>query len=61
VRPGFVGQSMVVHADIILHFMADGSDGGVPASHLYVRRSFAQYLHDWLADAALEFGVGEAA
>jgi sarcosine oxidase subunit gamma len=60
VRPGFVGQSMVVHADVILHLMADGSDGQVPAAHLYVRRSFAPYLRDWLADAALEFGVGEA-
>lgn len=61
VRPGFVGQSVVVHADVILHLMADGSDGQVPTVHLYVRRSFAQYLRDWLADAALEFGVGEAA
>jgi sarcosine oxidase subunit gamma len=61
VRPGFVGQSVVVHADVILHLMADGADGQPPAAHLYVRRSFAQYLHDWLADAALEFGVGEAA
>lgn len=61
VRPGFVGQSVVMHADVIVHLMADGSDGQAPSVHLYVRRSFAPYLRDWLADAALEFGVAELA
>jgi len=55
---GSVAQSMVAQADVILH-RADDADGA-PRLRLYVRRSFAQYLWDWLADAALEYGVGEA-
>lgn len=52
---GSVAQSMIVQADVVLH-RTDDVDG-VPRLRIYVRRSFAQYLWDWLADAALEYGV----
>jgi len=54
---GSVAQSMVGQADIVLH-RTDDVDGA-PRLRIYVRRSFAQYLWDWLADGALEYGVGE--
>ena len=53
---GSVAQSMICQADVVLH-RADDVDG-VPRLRIYVRRSFAQYLWDWLADAGLEYGVG---
>jgi len=54
---GSVAQSMVGQADIVLH-RTDDVDGA-PRLRIYVRRSFAQYLWDWLADGALEYGAGE--
>lgn len=61
VRPGFVGQSLLGPVDIILHLIADQESGGDPLVHLYVRRSFAAFLWEWLADAGLEHGVGPLA
>lgn len=55
--PGSVAQSMIAQADVILHRTDDA--GGAPRLRLYVRRSFAQYLWDWLADAGLEYGVSQ--
>lgn len=54
---GSVAQSVVCHADVILHRLDDAD--GAPRLRVYVRRSFAQYLWDWLADAGQEYGVGE--
>ena len=53
---GRVAQSVIAQADAILHQTADdGGDG--PAFEIHVRRSFAEYLWLWLADAAREYGV----
>jgi len=49
---GRVAQSLVGPVDVILHQTAPD------AYDLYVRRSFAPYLWQWLEDAALEFGPG---
>ena len=54
--PGRVAQTIVAQADVIVHRVDDGA--GVAEFDLHVRRSFAEYLWLWLADAALEYGVG---
>ncbi|NNG06032.1 MAG: hypothetical protein HKM95_18270 [Inquilinus sp.] len=54
--PGRVAQSVIAQADAVIHQTAD--DGGGPVFEIHVRRSFAEYLWLWLADAALEFGLG---
>jgi sarcosine oxidase subunit gamma len=56
---GSVAQSMLSQADVILHRLDDAD--GTFKLRLYIRRSFAQYAWDWLADAGLEYGVGTAA
>jgi sarcosine oxidase subunit gamma len=53
--PGFVAQTLVAQADTIVHLVSDKAGGSL--FHLYVRRSFAAYLRDWLADAALEYAA----
>jgi len=54
--PGRVAQTLVAQADVILHRIDDGA--GEAIFDIHVRRSFAEYLWQWLADAALEYGVG---
>ena len=55
--PGRVAQSVVAQVDVILHQVA-GDDGVAgPAFDLIVRRSFAEYLWQILADAGREYGV----
>lgn len=54
--PGRVAQTLVAQADVILYRIDDGADEA--AFDIHVRRSFAEYLWLWLADAALEYGVG---
>ncbi len=54
--PGRVAQTIVAQADVILHRVDDGS--GEASFDIHVRRSFAEYLWLWLADAGLEYGVG---
>ena len=55
--PGRVAQSVVAQVDVILHQVA-GDDGAAgPAFDLIVRRSFAEYLWQILADAGREYGV----
>ncbi len=54
--PGRVAQTIVAQADAIVHRVDDGSGDG--EFDVHVRRSFAEYLWLWLADAALEYGVG---
>ncbi len=52
---GRVAQSLIGAVDMILECLADGAGGRMFL--LFVRRSFAQYTWDWLADGALEFGL----
>ena len=54
--PGRVAQTIIAQADVILH-RTDGGDAEA-AFDIHVRRSFAEYLWQWLADASLEYGVG---
>ncbi len=54
--PGRVAQTILAQADVILHRVDDG--GGDASFDIHVRRSFAEYLWLWLADAGLEYGVG---
>ncbi len=56
---GRVAQSLLGKADMILERRPDGADG-VPVYQVTVRRSFARYAWDWLADGALEFGLAVA-
>jgi len=49
---GHCAQTHLSKAAIILHQSDDA-----PSFHLYVRRSFSDYLWHWLEDAAREFGV----
>ena len=49
--PGRCAQSHLAHANIILWQSDD-----TPSYQIFVRRSFARYLWDWLVDAALEVG-----
>ena len=52
---GQVAQSLIGSVDMILECMADETEGR--AFLIFVRRSFAQYTWDWLADGAVEFGL----
>ena len=55
--PGRVAQSVVAQVEVILHQVV-GDDGAAgPAFDLTVRRSFAEYLWQILADAGREYGV----
>ena len=55
--PGRLAQTLIAQADVILHRIEDGG-ADEPAFDIHVRRSFAEYLWHWLADAAIEYGVG---
>jgi len=52
---GHCAQSHLAKAAITLHQVGDA-----PAFDLYTRRSFADYLWRWLADAAGEYGLAVA-
>ena len=49
---GDCAQSTLAKATVILHQTSDE-----PTYDIYVERSFASYLWDWLEDAALEYGL----
>lgn len=53
---GHCAQSHLSKTAILLHQVSDDDRAG-PGFDLYTRRSFADYLWRWLADAALEYGV----
>ncbi|GIH17550.1 sarcosine oxidase subunit gamma [Rugosimonospora africana] len=52
---GRCAQTLLAHAQIVLVAVDDGTSGAEPAYHLLVRSSFANYLADWLEDAAVEY------
>jgi sarcosine oxidase subunit gamma len=60
-RAGACAQSILAKAGVTLHLFAGesaaqaGTEG--PVFDIYVLRSFAEYLWDWLEDAAGEYGV----
>lgn len=51
-KPGDCAQSTLAKATVILHQTSDE-----PGYDIYVERSFASYLWDWLEDASLEYGL----
>ena len=51
-KAGDCAQSTLAKANIILHQVSDD-----PSYDIYVERSFASYLWDWLEDASLEYGL----
>ncbi|MFW5679990.1 MAG: sarcosine oxidase subunit gamma [Pseudomonadota bacterium] len=53
---GFAGRTLVEKAEVILHRRPDRA--GCPVFWLFVGRSFAGYLWDWLLEAGREYGVG---
>ena len=53
---GQCAQSRIAKADAIIHQLDD-----TPSFDLIVRRSFAEYLWSWLADAAGEYGIAVSA
>lgn len=48
---GRVARTLVAHASVILHQTSDD------AYEIYVRRSYADYLWQWLMDAGQMFGI----
>lgn len=52
---GRCAQSSLAHAHVLLHQLDDA-----PTFDLYVHRSFADYLWQWLEDAATEYGLAIA-
>ncbi len=51
-KPGQCAQSTFAKALVIIH-----QTSAAPAYHIYVERSFADYLWMWLEDAAAEYGL----
>ena len=49
---GQCAQAPLARAHVLLHQV-----GETPAYHVYVHRSFADYVYAWLHDAASEYGV----
>ena len=54
--PDRVAQSLIGKADAIIERRADDADDA-PRYEITVRRSFARYTWEWLADGAREFGL----
>ena len=50
-KPGTVAGTLLARASVTLHQVA------VSTYHLYIRRSYVDYLWRWLEDAGREFGV----
>ena len=56
--PGQCAQSTLALAHVLVHQTALNKRTGAPTYHVYVHRSFAEYLWAWLEDAAAEYGIG---
>jgi sarcosine oxidase, subunit gamma len=55
--PGQCAQSTLSMAHVLIHQTAETKKTKAATYHLYVHRSFAQYLWTWLEDACDEYGV----
>ena len=55
--PGQCVQSTLALAHVMIHQTALNKSTGAPTYHIYVHRSFAEYLWAWLEDAAGEYGI----
>lgn len=53
---GSCAQSLLGKTSVLLHLVADDAGRGATFD-VYVARSFAHYLFDWLEDAGREYGV----
>jgi len=56
--PGQCVQSTLALAHVMIHQTAQHKGTGAPTYHVYVHRSFAEYLWAWLEDAGNEYGIG---
>ena len=54
--PGQCAQTQLAKALVVIHQIGESAEDG-PAFEIYVLRSFADYLWNWLADAAQEYGL----
>jgi len=55
--PGQCVQSTLALAHVMIHQTARHKSTGAPTYHVYVHRSFAEYLWAWLEDAGNEYGI----
>jgi len=55
--PGQCAQSTLSMAHVLIHQTAETKKTKAATYHLYVHRSFAQYLWTWLEDACDEYGA----
>ena len=55
--PGQCAQSTLALAHVLIHQTAQHKKTGAPTYHIYVHRSFAEYLWAWLEDAGGEYGI----
>jgi sarcosine oxidase subunit gamma len=53
---GSCAQSLLARAAVLFHLLEDDPERG-PSFDVYVSRSFARYLWEWLEDAGREYGV----
>ena len=54
---GLVKQSRLAQIDVILHKIEDREIAGGPVFDIYVARSYAAFLWDWLREAGREYGL----
>lgn len=55
--PGRCVRSTLALAQVLIHQTAQHKRTGAPSYHIYVHRSFAEYMWTWLEDAAAEYGL----
>ncbi len=56
--PGQCVQSTMALAHVLIHQTALNKRTTTPTYHIYIHRSFAEYLWAWLEDAGGEYGIG---
>jgi sarcosine oxidase, subunit gamma len=54
--PGSCAQSLLAKTSVLIHLLDDDPERG-PSFDVYVSRSFARYVWEWLEDAGREYGV----
>ena len=55
--PGQCASTTLGLAHVLIHQTGEDKKTGQPEYHLYVHRSFAEYMWAWLEDAAREYGI----